>query len=308
MTTQERRHWTGCGTALVTPFRRDGSVDSDAVERLATRQIAAGVHFLVPCGTTGEAPTLNNDERNQIVTIVVGAAEGRVPILAGAGGYDTAAVCRAARAMEHAGADGLLSVTPYYNKPSQEGIYRHFAAIAECTSLPVLLYDVPGRTGCHIAVETLVRLARIPNIVGVKQATGNVTAMCEVIDEMPDDFIMLSGDDSLTLPLMAVGGHGVISVVSNEAPADIALMVELAERGDFTGARVIHRRLLRLMLTNFVESNPIPVKAALAAMGLIEREYRLPLVSPDARSEARILEALASAGIECRPTVTQAAS
>ncbi len=306
MTPRHRRHWTGCGTALVTPFRHDGAVDSEAVTRLAKRQVEAGIHFLVPCGTTGEAPTLTADERRQVVTLVTQAANGRVPILAGAGGYDTAAVCRAARDMERAGAGGILSVTPYYNKPSPEGLYRHFATIAESTPLPIVLYDVPGRTGCQLAVDTLTRLARIPNIVGVKQATGNVTVMCEVLEATPDDFIVLSGDDALTLPLLSVGGHGVISVVSNEAPAETARMVELAEIGDFAGARVIHRRLLRLMLANFVESNPIPVKAALAAMGLIDLEYRLPLVPPDPRSEMHILEALASAGIECRSAVRPA--
>ena len=308
MTTRHRRRWTGCGTALVTPFRRNGSVDTDAVRRLAKRQVEAGVHFLVPCGTTGEAPTLSAEEQRDIVSTVADAAKGRVPILAGAGGYDTAAVCRTASEMASAGADGLLSVTPYYNKPSQEGLYRHFATIAESTPLPIVLYDVPGRTGCQMTVETLARLAEIPTIVGVKQATGNVTAMCEALEGTPDDFIVLSGDDALTLPLMSVGGHGVISVVSNEAPADMARMVELAELGDFVGARAIHCRLLRLMLMNFVESNPIPVKAAMAAMGLIEAEYRLPLVPPDPRSRARVIDALALAGIESGQAVPASAA
>ncbi len=308
MTTHERRRWTGCGTALVTPFTDAGAVDSDAVRRLATRQIESGVHFLVPCGTTGEAPTLTDAERRHLVTTVVEVADGRVPVLAGAGGYDTAQVCRMAREMARAGADGLLSVTPYYNKPSQEGLYRHFAAIAESTPLPILVYDVPGRTGCRIAIETLVRLAEMPNIVGVKQATGNVAEMCEVLVATPDDFIVLSGDDALTLPLMSIGGHGVISVASNEVPAEMARMVERAEADDFAGARVIHRGLLRLMLANFVESNPIPVKAAMAAMGLLQPVYRLPLVAPDARSESFILEALASAGVHCGPKRAAAAS
>lgn len=306
MTTAARRTWTGCGTALVTPFTRTGSVDTPAVRRLATRQIEAGVHFLVPCGTTGEAPTLTDAERRHLVAAVVDTAGGRVPVLAGAGGYDTAEVCRVAREMEAAGADGLLSVTPYYNKPSQEGLYRHFAAIAASTSLPVIVYDVPGRTGCRIAIDTLLRLAAIPTIVGVKQATGNVTEMCEVLAMTPADFIVLSGDDALTLPLMSVGGHGVISVASNEVPADMARMVEHAEAGDFGAARAIHRRLLPLMLANFVESNPIPVKAAMAAMGLIELAYRLPLVEPDVRSETRLLDALALAGVDCRPAAAAA--
>jgi 4-hydroxy-tetrahydrodipicolinate synthase len=272
-------------------------VDTDAVRRLAKRQVEAGVHFLVPCGTTGEAPTLSAEEQRDIVSTVADAAKGRVPILAGAGGYDTAAVCRTASEMASAGADGLLSVTPYYNKPSQEGLYRHFATIAESTPLPIVLYDVPGRTGCQMTVETLARLAEIPTIVGVKQATGNVTAMCEALEGTPDDFIVLSGDDALTLPLMSVGGHGVISVVSNEAPADMARMVELAELGDFVGARAIHCRLLRLMLMNFVESNPIPVKWAMGRLGLMDPFLRPPLAELDPRFHRPVEDALRAVGL-----------
>src|SRR3712207_4572343 len=204
-----RRLWTGCGTALVTPFTRDGSVDHAGVRRLARRQIDAGIHYLVPCGTTGESPTLSEDERVRIVELVVQEARGQVPVLAGAGGYDTREVIRTARRMKAAGAQGLLSVTPYYNKPTPEGLFQHYSAIAGEVGLPVMLYNVPGRTGTNIDVQTLVRLSGIPNVVGVKEASGNVSQMCEICRAVPDDFLVLSGDDALTLPLMAIGGHGI---------------------------------------------------------------------------------------------------
>ncbi len=213
-----RTPWTGVGTALVTPFTKSGDLDEAAVRRLGRRQIDAGVHFLVPCGTTGESPTLDDSERTRIVEILADEANGKVPLLAGAGGYDTKEVIRAARAMQKAGASGLLSVTPYYNKPSPEGLYQHFRAIAESTSLPIVVYNVPGRTGVNIDVATLARMAEIPNIVGVKEASGNVSQMCEICRAVPPDFIVLSGDDSLTLPLMAVGGRGIISVVFERDP------------------------------------------------------------------------------------------
>ena len=284
--------FTGVGTALVTPFTKNGDLDESAVRRLGRRQIDGGVHFLAPCGTTGENPTLADDERFRIVEILVDEAKGRVPILAGAGGYDTREVIHLAREMERRGAAGLLSVTPYYNKPTQEGLYQHFRAIAESTPLPIVVYNVPGRTGVNVEVATLVRLAEIPNIVAVKEASGNVTQMCEVARAVPPDFIVLSGDDALTLPLMAVGGHGIISVASNEIPREMAQMVEAAERNDFAAARKIHARILPLMQINFVESNPIPVKAAMAAMGLLEESYRLPMVSPRPASKDKILAVL----------------
>jgi len=289
--------WTGCGTALVTPFTRGGAIDESAVRRLGRRQIDAGIHFLVPCGTTGENPTLTLPERVRIVEILVDEANGAVPILAGAGGYDTTEVIHLAAQMQKAGARGLLSVTPYYNKPTQEGLFQHFKAIAESTSLPIVLYNVPGRTGCNIEPATLVRLAAIANIVGVKEASGNVTQMCEICRTVPADFIVLSGDDALTLPLMAVGGRGVISVAANELPVEMAQLVETAERGDFAAARALHTKLLPLLLVNFVESNPVPVKAAMAAMGLIEEVYRLPMVSPTAPSRAKIVKVLGDLGI-----------
>lgn len=284
--------WTGCGTALVTPFTNAGAIDEAALRRLVRRQIDGGIHFLVPCGTTGESPTLSLTERRRVVELAVEESAGRVPVLAGAGGYNTQEAIETGEEMARAGANGLLSVTPYYNKPTPEGLYRHFRTIAEHTVLPIVLYNVPGRTGCNLDVATLVRLAAIPNIVGVKEASGNMTQMCEACREVPDDFVVLSGDDALTLPLMAVGGRGIISVASNEAPGLMVEMVDQAARGDFAAARARHRRLLPLMLVNFVESNPIPVKSALASMGLIEEVYRLPLVPPRPESRARIVRVL----------------
>ena len=280
-----RKPFTGVGTALVTPFTRSGDVDEAAVRRLARRQLDAGVHFLCPCGTTGENPTLTDAERLRIVEIVVEEANGTVPILAGAGGYDTRELIHLGREMAQRGASGFLSVTPYYNKPTQEGLYQHYRAFAESTSLPIVVYNVPGRTGVNVEVGTLARLAEIPNIAGVKDASGNVSQMCEIVRAVPSDFIVLSGDDALTLPLMAVGGHGIISVVSNEVPAEMAQMVEAAERNDFASARTVHARILPLMSANFIESNPQPVKYAMAAMGLIEDVFRLPLVSPRAETK-----------------------
>jgi 4-hydroxy-tetrahydrodipicolinate synthase len=292
-----RRQWTGCGTALVTPFTRDGAVDEAGVRRLARRQIDAGMHFLVPCGTTGESPTMSEEERLRVVAVVVEEAGGRVPVLAGAGGYDTREVIQTAQKMQRLGAAGILSVTPYYNKPTQEGLFQHYSAIAGEVGLPIIVYNVPGRTGCNVEVATLTRLSQVPNIAGVKEASGNVSQMCEICRAVPDDFVVLSGDDALTLPLMAIGGHGIISVIGNQAPREMSRMVELAESGDFAGARAIHRQLMPLMSANFVESNPIPVKAAMAAMGLLEETYRLPMVPPSEASRRRILDALAAARI-----------
>ena len=296
-----RTQWTGVGTALVTPFTKSGDLDEAAVRRLGRRQIDAGVHFLVPCGTTGENPTLMPHERLRIVEILVDEAKGQVPILAGAGGYDTKEVIHLAGEMKKAGANGLLSVTPYYNKPTPEGLFQHYRAIADSTPLPIVLYNVPGRTGLNIDVKTLVRLASIPNIVGVKEASGNVTQMCEICGAVPADFIVLSGDDALTLPLMAVGGRGIISVSSNEIPAEMAQMVEAAERNDFAAARAIHARILPLLQINFVEANPVPVKAAMAAMGLIEEVYRLPMVSPTPASKEKIVKVLKDLGLLEKP-------
>src|SRR5262245_46957818 len=292
-----RTQFTGVGTALVTPFTKSGDLDEKAVRRLGRRQIDAGVHFLVPCGTTGENPTLTLEERVRTVEILVEESAGRAPILAGAGGYHTKEIVHLADEMRKAGANGLLSVTPYYNKPTQEGLYQHFLAIAESTPLPIVVYNVPGRTGSNVEPATLARLATIPNIVGVKEASGNITQMAEVCHVVPPDFFVLSGDDAITLPLMALGGRGIISVASNEIPADMVEMVEAAERGDFAAARAVQKRLLPLMQINFVESNPVPVKAAMAAMGLLEETYRLPMCSPKPESKAKIDGVLKSLGL-----------
>jgi 4-hydroxy-tetrahydrodipicolinate synthase len=288
-----RTPWTGCGTALVTPFTPDGAVDEAGVRRLARRQIDAGIHFLVPCGTTGESPTLSEDERVRVVQLVVEEAGGSVPVLAGAGGYDTKEVIHTARRMKQAGAQGLLSVTPYYNKPTPEGLFQHYSAIAGEVGLPVIVYNVPGRTGCNIDVATLVRLSGVAGIVGVKEASGNISQMVEICGAVPKDFLVLSGDDALTLSLMAVGGHGLISVSANEVPGEMARMVECAERNDFAAARQIHAQLLPLLLVNFIEANPIPVKSAMAALGLLDEVYRLPMVAPREASRARIRQVLA---------------
>ncbi len=283
---------TGCGTALVTPFTATGEVDLQALRRLVRRQVEEGIHFLVPCGTTGESPTLAAPERRRVVETVLEEAGGRVPVVAGAGGYDTREVVAAARDMHAAGADALLSVTPYYNRPTPEGLYRHYAAIAEATPLPVVVYNVPGRTGCNVEPATLARLATIPTVVAVKEASGNMTQICEVLLRVPPDFIVLSGDDAMTLPAMAVGARGVISVASNEAPGQMSRLVEAAERGDLAGARALHQRLLPLMLVNFAESSPGPVKAALAMMGLIGEHYRLPMVPVRQETRAKVAAVL----------------
>ena len=287
-----RTPFTGLGTALVTPFTKDGSIDEAVVGRLVDRQIAAGVHFLSPCGTTGEAPTLSHSEKVRVVELVVDAAAKRVPVLAGAGGYNTRAVIALAEEFERVGADGLLSVTPYYNKPTQEGLFQHYTAIAESTSLPIVLYNVPGRTGVNLEVGTVARLSALGNIVGVKEASGNVVQMSDILAGAPEDFFLLSGDDPLALAVMAIGGRGLISVASNAIPGEMVQIIELAEKGDLPAARRLHAWLLPFLEANFVESNPIPIKAAMAAMGLVEEIYRLPLVSPGPMARDRITTVL----------------
>src|SRR5262249_5440539 len=278
----------GCGTALVTPFRPDFSLDEVALRRLVRRQVAAGVDFLVPCGTTGESPTLTRAEHLRVVEITVEECAGTTPVLAGAGGYNTHEVTDLACEIEAAGADGLLSVTPYYNKPTQEGLYQHYQAIARATRLPILLYNVPGRCGTNLEPSTVKRLARIASIVGIKEASGNVAQMSALANAVPDDFVILSGDDAVTLPLFALAGRGVISVASNEIPAEMAQLCRHGLRGEFDEARKIHRRYLPLMEINFIEPNPIPVKAALGLMGLLDPVWRLPLVAPKAENLERI--------------------
>jgi 4-hydroxy-tetrahydrodipicolinate synthase len=297
-----RTQFTGVGTALVTPFTPSGDLDEQAVRRLARRQIDAGVHFLCPCGTTGENPTLTDAERVRTVEILADEAKGRVPILAGAGGYNTREIVHLAELLHRAGATGLLSVTPYYNKPTPEGMYQHYRAIAESTPLPIVVYNVPGRTGINIEPSTLARLATIPTIVGVKEASGNISQMADIFRVVPKDFLVLSGDDAITLPLMALGGRGIISVASNEIPGEMVAMVEAAERGDFAAARAVHNRNFPLMQVNFVESNPIPVKAAMAAMGLLGETYRLPMCAPKPESREKILKVLKDIGCLNQPS------
>ena len=290
--------FTGCGTALVTPFRSDLSLDEEAFTGLVRRQVESGIHFLVPCGTTGENPTLDNKERLRVVEITLKEAKGKVPVLAGAGGYNTSEVVELARELEAMEVDGLLSVTPYYNKPTPEGLYEHYKAIAAATRLPIVLYNVPSRTGTNITPSTLARLASIDNIVGVKEASGDIGQMAAIFQQVPKTFSVLSGDDSVTVPLMALGGVGVISVVSNEIPAEMSALCDACLKGDFATAREIHRRYHALMGINFVESNPGPVKAALSMMGLIQPYHRLPMAPPRPHSQAKIsavLEELALA-------------
>jgi 4-hydroxy-tetrahydrodipicolinate synthase len=289
--------FTGCGTALVTPFRRDLSLDEETLRRLVRRQIEAGVNFLVPCGTTGESPTLTHTEHLRVVEITLEEARGKVPVLAGAGGYNTHEVIELARELEKMGVDGILSVTPYYNKPTQEGLFQHYSAIAAAIGIPIVVYSVQGRTGVNVEAATLARLAKIRNIVAVKEASGNIGQMANIAHETPADFIMLSGDDAITIPLMSLGGRGVISVVSNEIPAEMTALAAACNRGDFAAAREIQRKFLPLMNVNFVESNPIPVKAAMAAMGLLEPVWRLPLVPPGAASQQKIEKVLEQVGI-----------
>jgi 4-hydroxy-tetrahydrodipicolinate synthase len=303
--------FTGTGTALVTPFRRDGSLDEPTLRALIKRQIDAGIDFLVPCGTTGESPTLTHEEHLRVVEIAVELAKGRVPVLAGAGGYNTAEVIALARELVEIGVDGILSVTPYYNKPTQEGLFQHYKAIAEAIALPIVVYSVQGRTGVNVEPATVRRLSAVENIVGIKEASGNISQMAAILNVVPDDFIVLSGDDAITLPLIALGGRGVISVVSNEIPADMARLTRLALDGDFPAAREIHRRVHPLMEVNFVESNPIPVKAAMAQMDLLDAVWRLPLVAPKAENETRIravLESLELLGSAAPPHETAAQS
>jgi len=279
---------------MVTPFRKDLSLDEDALRRLIRRQIAGGINFLVPCGTTGESPTLTHKEHLRVVAITIEEGKGKVPVLGGAGGYDTAKVIEMAREIERMGADGILSVTPYYNKPTQEGLYQHYKAIASSISLPIILYNVPPRTNVNIEPATLRRLAEIENIIGVKEASGNIAQMTRVIQQVPEQFIVLSGDDALTLPLVAMGGRGLISVASNEIPAEMTRLVRLCLTGEFATARALQRKLLPLIEVNFIETNPSPVKAAMAEMGLLEPVWRLPLVPPRPENLAKIRAVLES--------------
>jgi 4-hydroxy-tetrahydrodipicolinate synthase len=294
----------GCGTALVTPFRPDLSFDEAAMRRLVQRQIRGGIDFLVPCGTTGESPTLTREEHLSVVEVTLeearnGEAKGgkKTPVIAGAGGYNTAEVIDLARELEHMGVDGLLSVTPYYNKATQEGLYLHYKAIAAAVKLPIIVYNVQGRTGINVETRTLQRLAEIENIVGVKEASGNIGQMAAVCHNLPESFDVLCGDDAVTIPLIALGGRGLISVVANEIPAETTKLTNLALAGDFAGARALQRQWFPLMEMNFMESNPIPVKAAMALMGLLEPVYRLPMCHPLPQNQAKIEAVLKHVGL-----------
>jgi 4-hydroxy-tetrahydrodipicolinate synthase len=280
--------FTGCGTALVTPFRRDQSLDEATLRALVQRQISEGIDFLVPCGTTGESPTLTHAEHLRVVEITLEEAKGKVPVVAGAGGYNTAEVIALAKELAAMGVDGLLSVTPYYNKPTQEGLYQHYAAIAAAVKTPIVVYSVAGRTGVNVEPATLQRLAAIDNIVAVKEASGNISHMARVIHEVPESFHVLSGDDSITIPLTALGGKGIISVVSNQIPREMTLLALKARLGEYEVARILQRRWLPLMEVNFVESNPIPVKYLMAKMGLLEPVWRLPMCPPSAAAMAKL--------------------
>jgi len=292
--------FTGCGTALVTPFRQDGSLDEATMRALVRRQVAAGIDFVCPCGTTGESPTLTRQEHLRVVELTLEEAKGKVPIVAGAGGYNTADVITLVRELAAMGVDGIVSVSPYYNKPTQEGLYQHYKAIAAATPLPLLLYSVQSRTGVNIEAATVKRLSEIDNIVGIKEASGSITQMGAILNTVSESFDVLSGDDSMALPLMALGGRGFISVISNETPAEMTQLARLCNEGNFVAARALHRRYLALMEANFIETNPGPVKAAMGLMGLLEPVWRLPLVAPKAETLARLQSVLEGLGLVAR--------
>ena len=300
-------HFRGCGTALVTPFRQDGSVDESALRNLVAWQVESGIDFLVPCGTTGETPTLSHDEWLQVINITIEVVAGRVPVVAGATSNSTQdAVSKAKELAALPGVNGILTASPYYNKPTQEGQYRHFRAIAEAVDRRIILYNVPGRTGANIEPATLARLAEVPNIAGVKEASGNISQMAEVCNAVPETFAVLSGDDAVTLPLIALGGIGIISVASNEIPREMAEMTRAALNNDWDTARRIHRKYLPLMLGNFIESNPLPVKAVLAMMGKIEEVYRLPMLPMRRDTRSKLQKIAADVGLISKPAAAVA--
>jgi 4-hydroxy-tetrahydrodipicolinate synthase len=292
-----KKPFQGTGTALVTPFKRDGSVDEAALRRLVDFQIGEGIDMLLPCGTTGEGATLDPSETEFVVSTVIGQARGRVPVIVGAGSNSTAKAVEQTRIAKRLGADGVLSVGPYYNKPTQQGFYEHFKAIAEAEDLPVIVYNVPGRTGSNIEAKTMLRLAEVANIVAVKEASGNLGQIMDIIRDRPAEFRVLSGDDAIALAVVAMGGDGLVSVVSNEAPGRMREIIDAGLSGDLVRARELHYALLPLMNANFMESNPIPVKAALAMMGLIEENYRLPLVPMSPANRERLQRVVEEVGL-----------
>ncbi len=279
----------GCGTAIVTPFLSDGSVDEKSLRSLVAWQVESKIDFLVPCGTTGETPTLTRDEWLRVIEITIEVVAGRVPIVAGATSNCTAeAVERARTVAAIPGVDAILTASPYYNKPTQEGQFQHFKAIAEAVDKPLVLYNVPGRTAANIEPATLGRLAQIPNIVAVKEASGNLSQIADVFNAVPDSFLVFSGDDAVTLPVISLGGVGIISVASNEIPKEMAELTRAALAGDWTTARKLHRKFLPLMQANFLESNPMPVKCVLAMMGRLEENYRLPMLRVKLETRAKL--------------------
>ena len=288
----------GCGTALITPFKNDLSVDEKRLRELVEWQVKSGIGFLVPCGTTGETPTLSKDEWLRVIDITIEVAGGRVPIVAGATSNATAdAVAKAREVARRKGVDAILTASPYYNKPTQEGQYQHFKAIAEAVDKPLILYSVAGRTAVNIEPATLGRLAKLPNIAGVKEASGNVSQIAEVFNHVPDSFLVFSGDDAITLPVISLGGVGIISVVSNQIPHEMSELTNAALDGDWNRARSIHRKFLPLMQANFIESNPMPVKAILAMMGRIDEVYRLPMVQVKPETRARLEKVAQQVGL-----------
>ena len=287
-----RHSFAGAGVALVTPFTKSGELDEAALRRLVRRQVEGGIDVLVPCGTTGESVTLSSQEQNRVIEITLEEAKGKVPVVAGAGSNSTQAAVEKTRAAAALGAQGVLSVGPYYNKPTSEGFFRHFSAVAEASTVPVVVYNVPGRTGSNIDAKTMLRLAAHPNITAVKEASGNLGQVMDILRDRPEGFEVLSGDDAFTLAFMALGAEGVISVLANQAPGPMHDLAASCAQGDFVRARQIHNRLLRLMNLNFIESNPIPVKAALALMGLCEESYRLPMCPPAESTREALRSAL----------------
>jgi 4-hydroxy-tetrahydrodipicolinate synthase len=288
----------GCGTALVTPFQSDGSLDKPALRALVEWQVASKIDFLVPCGTTGETPTLAPDEIRQVIELTIEVAGGKVPILAGATSNSTREAVEKAKAVAKIkGVDAILTASPYYNKPTQEGQYQHFAAIAKAVDKPLVLYNVPGRTGANIEPATLARLAEIKNIIAVKEASGSISQIADVCNAVPEGFLVFSGDDAVTLPVIALGGVGIISVASNEIPKEMAEMTRAALSNDWATARKLHRKYLALMQANFIESNPLPVKAVLAMMGRIGEHYRLPLVPMKKDTRAKLEKIAREAGV-----------
>ncbi len=296
----------GCGTALITPFKQDGSVDEPALREMVRWQVQAGIDFLVPCGTTGETPTLSHDEWLRVVDLTIETASGRVPIMAGATSNNTReAVAKAKEVSSRPGVDYILTATPYYNKPTQEGIYQHFKAIAEASAKPLVLYNIAGRTGTNIETPTLLRLAEIPNIIAVKEASGNIGQIAEVCASVPEGFLVFSGDDAITLAVIGLGGVGIISVVSNEIPAEMSRMTNAALENKWDTARLLFRKYLPLMQANFIESNPGPAKAVLAMMGRIEEVYRLPLVPMKKENRVKLEKIAAEAGLlQTRPALS----